>query len=226
MQIAEEGGTQPHRPGCVVVRWHQSIVLVHLGVLSSGALSWAHGSPFLLSLATAPFLVAVVPFLPIAVALPSLSLLLSWSSSLLLLLSSSWVVIHAPVPVSTLRALRVLATAVGGAEGGSRHGGGGLVPRCLSPLPSLMPRSSPLSFHGRLHPRTSLCPASRCSQRRSWVLSPSSWVAGPSSLLSCHRRPLHCCRRCRALAGCPPLLCSPRHHPGRPGRPRRCSPCR
>jgi hypothetical protein len=185
MQIAEEGGTRPRRPGCVVVHWRQSIVLVRLGVSSSGASSWARGSPFLLSLATTPFLVAVVPFLPIAVALPSLSLLLSWSSSSLLLLSSSWVVIHVPVPVSTPRALRVLAAGVGGAEGGSRRGGGGLVPRCLSPLPSLMPRSSPPSFRGRLHPRTSLCPASRCSQRWCWVLgrvvlSPSSWVAGPS----------------------------------------------
>ena len=178
------------------------------------------------SLATAPFLVANVPFLPIAVALPSLSLSLSWSSSSLLLLSSSWVVIHGPVPVSTPQALRVLATAVGGAEGGSRCGGGGLVPRCLSPLPSLMPRSSPPSFRGHLHPHTSLCPASRCSQQRSWVLSLSSWVAGPSSLLSCHHHPLRCCRCCRALAGCPPLLCSPRHRPGHPGHPRRCSPCR
>jgi hypothetical protein len=88
--------------------------------------------------------------------------------------SSSWVVIHVPVPVSTPRALRVLAAGVGGAEGGSRHGGGGLVPRCLSPLPSLMPRSSPPSFRGRLHPRTSLCPASRCSQRRCWVLGAGS----------------------------------------------------
>ena len=221
MQIAEEGGMQPCCPGCVMVRWRQSVILVPLGVSSSGASSWARGSLFLSSLATAPFLVAVVPFLSIAVALPSLSLSLSWSSSSLSLSSSSWVVIHIPVPVSTLRALRVLAAAVGGAEGGSHCGPRSSLSFTIAipdaqVFPTVFLWLSP-SSHLPLPCKPLLAVAvlgAGC-----WVVL--SWVAGPSSLLSCHH-PLHChcCRH--ALAGCPPLPCCPHHHPG---CPRRCSPC-